>query len=78
MKFENEPQTPSPRTINLRDGYLEEDLFPKLFTNYEYTYYEDPGRMQVYKEWPQRPFRLPPPDSNESVPVIPGAAAQKE
>jgi GNAT superfamily N-acetyltransferase len=39
MKFENEPQTPSPRTINLRDGYLEEDLFPKLFTNYEERFY---------------------------------------
>ncbi len=28
--------------------------FVKAFTNYEYTYFQDPGRIQVYTEWPQR------------------------
>lgn len=28
--------------------------FIRTFTNFEYTYYEDPGRIQMYTEWPQR------------------------
>lgn len=28
--------------------------YVRLFTNYEYTYYEDPSRMQVYTEWENR------------------------
>ena len=28
--------------------------FVQLYTNYEYTFYDDPKRMQVYKEWPSR------------------------
>lgn len=28
--------------------------FVKRFTNYEYTYYPEPDRMQLYAQWPQR------------------------